>query len=198
MQTYWLPEAADPEQYDNTRKLTERTIDVLELGRRYDRYHEKIVQPLRERGKTHLFEKQRGQIIFPTRQELIAGLGNTRVSLCFPGSLTHPARCAQVETVTHRYFEAIASKCLLLGHCPDELEEVFGFNPVIEADLTDPAGQLEEILHSPEKYEELINRNYQRLLEVGTWAARTLTLTSILHEQGYIITPSEKTSINRE
>jgi hypothetical protein len=185
MQSYWLPEATDPREYQAALSLQQRTIDILEMGRRDEVWHEKVTAGLAQKKFRHRYERVKGQLVFPDREALIAGLGNTRMSVCFPGSMTHPERCGNVETVTHRYFESIASGCILLGKCPDELRDIFGYNPVIEADLRDPVGQVAEILHSLDKYESLVSRNYQRLLEVGNWKARVETLTRILQEQGY-------------
>ena len=57
-----------------------------------------------------------------------------RISICFPRSMTHTAAIGGLETVTHRYFlSSLASGCLV-GHCPEELRDLFGYNPVIEVE----------------------------------------------------------------
>src|SRR5262249_21190109 len=60
----------------------------------------------------------------------------------------------------------------LFGHCPSELVDLFGYNPVIEAEADREAEQIESILSNLNSYEDLLERNYQRLLEVGTWRSR--------------------------
>jgi hypothetical protein len=179
MRSVWLPEATDPAAYNNRHQLPEREIDVVEVGRRYELWHGQVASGLQERGLVHLYENPRGQLVFPTREQFVQGLGNSRISICFPASLTTPERAGGVETVTHRYFEAMASGCLILGHCPKELSELFGYNPVIEADLEAPLDQLLAVLANIEKYQELVERNYQRLLEVGTWKARVRTMCEL-------------------
>jgi hypothetical protein len=37
---------------------------------------------------------------------------------------------------------------------------MFGFNPVVEVDWSDPVGQLEAILRDPEAYQSVIERNF--------------------------------------
>lgn len=182
MTSHWLPEAVEPDNYQPEKPLGARTIDVLEAGRRNEAYHQQITAGLAAAKRLHLFEQVRGQIVFPTYEQFVAGLGETKISICFPASLTHPERAGAVETVTHRYFEAMASGCLIVGHCPAELRDLFGYNPVIEADLTRPLEQLAEILARIEEYEELKRRNYQRLLAVGTWQTRAQTMLELLAE----------------
>lgn len=172
MNVVWMPEATDPADYCPRKNLVDRPTDVLELGRKYDRYHSQIVGILRETGRSHLFEAVKGQKIFPNdKRSLAEGMGNAKISICFPGALTHPY-AAGIETVTHRYFETFASKCLPLGRAPEELVELFGYNPVIEADLERPAEQLDDILQNVGDYQEFVDRNHGRLLEAGTWDVR--------------------------
>ncbi len=172
MRSVWVPEAVDPHKYVGSKLLSERSIDILELGRRSSRYHNLINEGLKHRSYRHLYEKRKGETIFPGRDDLVNGLAEARISICFPGSMTSPERCGNVETVTHRYFESMASNCIIVGKCPGELSDLFGFNPVIEVDFDDPVGQIEEILAQPGNYQELVSGNYRRMLEVGTWEKR--------------------------
>jgi hypothetical protein len=133
----------------------------------------------------HRYERVAGQIIFPSYDGFVSALGDSKVSVCFPSSLTHPARSGDVETLTLRYLESIAARCVLLGHCPAELEDLFGYNPVIEADPSDPGGQLDRILADPSSCEPLLDRNLARLREVGTCETRVETMLQMLRERGY-------------
>ena len=182
MQSVWLPEAVDPDAYLNGESLDKRSIEVLELGRRHDIYHQAITQRLKENHRKHLYELVKGRIIFPTREALVQGLSDSKISVCFPCSLTHPQRSGDVETVTYCYFESMASGCLILGKCPQELLDLFEYNPVIEADWHDPYGQIGEILQDPGKYQDLVNRNYRRLLEVGTWRLRARSMIEVINK----------------
>jgi hypothetical protein len=179
MRSTWLPEATDPLEYCASRSWRERDIDVLELGRKNETFHCKIVKPLAERQRTHLYERVQGEIIFPDRAALIEGLARSKISICFPCSQTHPARSGPVETVTHRYFESMASKCLVVGHAPQELIDLFGYDPVIEMQDGD-APRLDSILNSLSSFDELVERNYRRLFEVGTWQTRVATVLDVV------------------
>jgi hypothetical protein len=182
MRCIWLPEATDPNEYISNILLKDREIDVLEMGRKHKSYHLNIQDSLLKLEKTHLYEKKEGQIIFDTREELIRGLSNSKISICFPASITHPSKAKNIETVTHRYFESIAAKCLILGHCPNELKDIFGYNPVIDAQLESASNQVINILSNIESYQEIVDKNYSRLLEVGTWNQRIETIN---REIGY-------------
>jgi hypothetical protein len=185
MQSVWLPEAVNPEAYRSSKRLAERSIDVLELGRQYEVFHERITPRLKDSHRVHLYEQEKGQIIFPTREALVQGLSDSKISVCFPSSMTHPDRSGDAETVTYRYFESMASACLVLGKCPQELFDLFGYNPVIEADENDPYGQIDEILQNLAKYQELVTRNYRRLMEVGTWKVRADSMIAAIKERDF-------------
>lgn len=186
MECFWIPEAADPDEYESDRLLVERTVDVLELGRRFEPYHITITGPLREKGCRHLYVRG-AERMFSTRGQLMETWQQTKISVCFHKFLTDRERSGGVETVTFRYFESMASKCLVLGHCPQELRDIFGYNPVIEVERTDYAGQMLNILSSIEKYQDLVDRNHQRMLEVGTWDARVQEMLPLLRQRGYVV-----------
>jgi hypothetical protein len=179
MKSVWLPEAADPDEYCGSKLLAERDIDVLELGRKYDEFHNRIREPIQQSGRVHLYERVKGQVVFPDKDSLVDGLGRSKISVCFPSSLTHPQRSGTVETVTLRYFEAMAARCVIFGHCPPELNSLFGYNPVVETEPGKEVSQIQFILANLAHFQELVDANYRRMLEVGTWKTRVET---ILHE----------------
>src|SRR5262249_17932004 len=137
------------------------------------------------RGFKHLYERRKGEIVFETRREFVRGLANSKISVCFPQSLTHPERFGHIETVTSRYFESMASICLIVGKCQAELRAVFYYDLCIEADLSFPEEQLEAILGRIEEYQPLVDRNLQTVQRIGTWYARVATIESCLHAAGY-------------
>jgi hypothetical protein len=176
MTAIWVPEAVDPEDHDGSKPLAERPTGVLELGRKYDRFHYAIREGLEQAHIVHKFERVKGQIIFPSAAEFRRGLGDARISVCFPSSITHPETSGQVETVTLRYFESFASRCIVVGHCPRELRDLFGYNPVVEIEPGRELEQIFSVLDHLEEYRSLIERNYQRLLETSTWDVRISTI----------------------
>lgn len=175
----WVPEGIDPAPYRH-RPSGERDVDVLQLGRKYDAYHERIVGELARRGKTYLYERTKGDIVFPTREGFLDGLARSRVSVCVPSSVTHPARSGDVETMTLRYLQSMASKCVVVGHAPEEMVRLFGYNPVVEIDMGDPAGQLLDVLDGVDRYADLVERNYRAVLDRHTWRHRWQAIADVL------------------
>ena len=180
MKAVWLPEATDPGEYCASKSWAERDIDVLEMGRRKDYYHGRIAEKLAQRNRVHLYDRETEKSIFPGRADLIDGLARTKILICFPRSQTHPEVARTVETVTYRYFQSMASKCLLLGHAPQELIDLFGYNPVIEVKDGNEFEQIEWVLHNLNSFSGLVEQNYARLLEVGTWKNRVETILDVL------------------
>ncbi|HEY0896364.1 MAG TPA: hypothetical protein VGE15_07430, partial [Sphingobacteriaceae bacterium] len=179
---YWLPEAINAAAY-RFRPYREKTIDVLQFGRKYDLYHRQIVKPLDDNGYSYMYEKRKGEVIFPKNDQFIEGLARCRISICFPCNVTHPDRSGDISTMTVRYLQSMASKCLIVGMMPGEMRELFGYNPVIEVDFSDPAGQLLSILENYDQYIPLIERNYTAVRLNHTWNQRCEAIMDILNTE---------------
>ena len=175
----WVPEGIDSHKY-KFLDYHEKDIEVLELGRKYEIYHNHIVEALRVDGRMHLFEEKKGQLIFPTEKDLIDGLARTKISICVPSNITHPERAGDIETMTVRYLQSMASKCLVVGHAPQEMVELFGYNPVVEIDMEKPAQQIREILENFADYIPLIEKNYTETVTNHTWAKRWEQIVGIM------------------
>ncbi len=176
---HWLPEGIRPEDYKQY-PYESKDIDVIALGRKYDAYHELIVAHLANTHRTYLYEKAKGAIIFPSREEFVDGLARSKISICVPSSITHPARAGEIETMTIRYLQSMISKCLVVGKAPEELISLFGYNPVIEIDSDNPAGQLQSVLENFPAYVPLIENNFNTVLNQHTWSHRWERARSIL------------------
>lgn len=182
----WLPEGITPIIKDGNRPLGERSIDVLELGRRSDRFHQAVTAHCAAQGYRHRFQKAPGELVFPDQAAFWRGMTDTRLMVCFPSSMTNPERSGTVETLTLRYLEGIACGSVLLGHAPTELLDLFGYNPVVQVDFADPQGQLDRLLGSIDTLAPLVARNRARLNEVGTWDVRIADLLARLRRDGIV------------
>ena len=74
--------------------------------------------------------------------------------------------------MTWRYLQSMAAKCLVVGRAPDEMKQLFNYDPVIEIDMNDPCGQLRHIIDHYADYEALIEKNYQTVRERHQWPNR--------------------------
>ena len=175
----WVPEGLDPSAY-RARPPGERDIDVLAMGRRYDAYHAQIVEPLARDGRQYLYEVVKAQLIFPQRNAFIDGLARTKISICVPSNITHPLRAGGVSTMTVRYLQSMAAKCLIVGKAPAELIELFGYNPLIEIDDSDPGGQILQLLRDYPQHQPLIDRNHAALVQDHTWGHRWRQVAEVM------------------
>jgi hypothetical protein len=176
---HYVPEGVDPILY-RSAGYDRKDIDVFAMGRKYDDYHAKIKDHLEQHQRKYFYEIVKGKLVFPDRNQFIDGLSRTKISICVPSSITHPERSGHVETMTMRYLQSMASKCLIVGHAPKEMVELFGYRPVIEIDWEDPSGQIESLLHNYHLYIPLIERNHREIMKKHTWAHRFEQIKDIL------------------
>lgn len=165
---HWVPEAVDVSEY-RAKPWNEKKIDVLAFGRSLPRYKEAI-KSLSAKGLNCVLDQR-----FATREEFISALADAKISICFPRTVTDPDVAGHISTVTHRYLQSMAAKCLIVGEAPIEAEQMFGYNPVVAVDWRDPAGQLLHITTHPESFVPLIERNFAVLSchhQVSNFAVR--------------------------
>jgi hypothetical protein len=174
---HWLPEAVLPKRFNSSRSLKERSIDIFEMGRFYAEYNSKLT-PVTSGKYNHLY----GGFLSDDINQL---LEDTKILVCFPKSQTHPERSGTIETATARYFEGIAAGCIILGHAPPELIDIFGYNPVIEVETGNEVEQIQEILDQIDNYQSWTEKNLAALLKCGTFQVRAQTMLEILQKQGY-------------
>jgi hypothetical protein len=191
---HWLSEGINPDEWIAGPPLQERSLDVLELSRNYPRYHTAIMGQL-EPDLSHRYSERASRTpIFPGDEALKAGLADSKIQICFPKSMTHPDSgplggigAGDLEVLTQRYLEAIASGSVIVGHAPRDLVDLFGYDPVVEADMDDPVGQLRSILARVSDYQDLVDRNRVRLTETCTWDVRVAAILDVLTGAGYAV-----------
>ncbi|MDQ1329917.1 MAG: hypothetical protein QG578_180 [Thermodesulfobacteriota bacterium] len=187
---YWMPEAVNCASC-RRRDYGEKDIDILQYGRRWERLHEQLLPFCRTNAINYQFPIENGnaKIQFKDREALLVGLSKTRIAICVPRKITHP-ELYDLSTVTSRYFECMASKCLIFGHAPQDLIDLFGYNPVVEADYSDPAGQLKYLLDHYIDFVPMIEKNYKITEERHQWKNRIEDIKNILDENtGFKGTP---------
>ena len=99
-------------------------------------------------------------------------MGDTKVTICLPRSMTHPDLAGGVETLTQRYWEAMLSRIVIVGHCPQELMDIVGYNPCIEIDAANPVKQIKEIVNNISDYQSLVDHNRETALRYAPWELR--------------------------
>ncbi len=175
LRAHYVPEAVDTEAY-SVLPFERKDIDVIEFGRKHPDYHRKICESLELNDRRHQYE------VLDTRDAFVESLARSRVSICFPRTMTTPGLDPKFEFCTMRYLQSIASNCLVVGKAPADLIKLFGYNPVIEADLENPEEQMESILDNFDTYREFIERNRKTLCDNHTWKHRAADILAILAE----------------
>ncbi len=176
---FWVPEGISFNEY-YAMPYSQKDIDILHLGRKFDIYHNKILNFCSEINLKYFYEKERGKIIFPQRTEFIKGLARSKISICVPSSVTHPLRSGYISGLTQRYLQSMASKCLILGYIPEDIKYLFDYNPIVEIDIHNPEKQIIDILDNYHEYIPLIEKNYSEVKGKHQWKNRVAIITKIL------------------
>lgn len=171
-----IPEGVDIDDYQPGSVLAARTIDVYELGDKHRYYHKRLVDDPRHESWNFVYKKAKPAkgpaLVFDSWQEYTSKIADSRIIISFPRSMRDPRRNGTVSTLTIRYWEAMLSRSIIVGHCPQELIDIVGYNPVIEADFTAPGAQIEHILTHIEEYQSMVDHNRDTALKYASWVLR--------------------------
>lgn len=169
-QVHFVAEAVDPSGYEASAT---KSIDVIAFGRKHPIHHQAMLE---DQGTDFVYESNWHE----TREDFLHALASSKISMNFPRNMTE--NNCDIELLTMRYFQAMASKVLLLGHCPALLKEQFGYDPVIKADLDNPSEQVRSILSNFDEYRPLIEKNYQMVNQAHTYRHRWQAMKQILND----------------
>lgn len=171
-----IPEGLDVNDYTEGKRLADRQIDVYELGAQHKYFHKKLLDGgLSEQCKW--VYSTRGQkkglaCVYDKWETFTSQVADTKIIISFPMCMRNPKENGCVATLTMRYWEAMLSRCVIVGHCPQELMDMIGYNPVVEADFVDPCGQIEHILSHISDYQSMVDRNRSVACLFAPWRAR--------------------------
>ena len=181
LKVFHCPEGIDETLYHEGRPLSERTIDLLEFGRSNE-----IIIPkgFLFEGINHVSTKVGEKFLF-SNEQLYAAMADAKLTICLPRSITHPQLAEGVETLTQRYWEAMLSRILIVGHAPQELIDLMGYNPCIEVDFSSPTAQITNILSHISDYQTFVDRNRLKAMEIAPWRIRMKNVRAWLEEIGY-------------
>lgn len=171
-----IPEGIAVEDYTEGEALSKRSIDVFELGDKHNYFHKKLIDSrLSERYRLvyHIPMKRKGlQLVFEQWGTFTQKIADTKITVSFPRCMRDPRGIGCVDTLTMRYWEGMLSRCIILGHCPQELIDMIGYNPVVEADFVDPCQQIEHILQHLLDYQPLVDKNRATACRHAPWKRR--------------------------
>ena len=180
MKVMWCPEAVDVAKYNKGKDLKERQIDLLEFGRS----NGKVFNSPLPSSVRHICTKVRDTYIY-NNEELYEALGDTKLTIALPRSMTQPEMAGDIETLTQRYWENMLSCIVMVGKAPQELIDMIGYNPVINMDIDHINEQIIDTLVHIEEYQELVDRNRETALMYGNWEMRMKEVMMFLKRNGY-------------
>lgn len=175
----WIPEGIKASLYDKGEQLKDRSNDVMEMGRRMDLYHD-MLENMQKEGKINGLItsniNSKGALndkhVVYSNEELFRLMSDSKIMICFPRCDTNPQTAGDIETLTQRYWEAMLSRCVIVGRAPFELIDLIGYNPVVDVDWEDAENQLSYILSHLEKYQEWVDNNYHVARKHADWGYR--------------------------
>lgn len=168
--------------FDGGRELMRRVIKLFEMGSVKRGYFRKKYP---EQYKRLHYKPDNWKNV--GQDGLKQFLQNSQLTIIFPRCITEPETAQGIETLTQRYWECMLSRILMIGHAPKELTDLIGYNPVIEMDLEHDLEQIEDILAhiSNPDYQDLVDRNRETALRMGSWDIRMKQVMEWLRGLGY-------------
>ena len=156
--------------------LKDRNIDLLEFGRSNDKVFKaeqlKSIFDNNNCSLNHVCTKQNGKFIY-TNEQLYEAMGDAKVTIALPRSITQPEIAGDIETLTQRYWECMFSRMVMVGHAPQELIDFIGYNPVIELSVKiSPEEQIANVIEHIEDYQSLVDKNRETAEKMGSWDMR--------------------------
>lgn len=176
----YCPEAVDTSLYHAGKLLKDRQIDLLEYGRNSN-------VKVNMDGRLNYVCTKVGEKSILTDEQLYTAMGDAKVTIALPRSMTQPEAAGDIETLTQRYWETMLSRIVIVGHAPKELTELIGYNPVIELDREHPNEQIMDVLSHINDYQDLVDKNRKMALQKGDWTLRMKDVMAWLENCGYKI-----------
>ena len=182
----WCAEAVDESVYLRGKLLKDRAVDLLEFGRSND----VVVSSAKLAGVKingvplqHVCTKQNGKFIF-TNEQLYEAMGDAKVTIALPRSMTQPEIAGDIETLTQRYWECMFSRMVMVGHAPQEFVDFIGYNPVVELrDDISAEDLIADVLEHIDDYQSLVDRNRATAERLGSWTVRMKWLMEELNKR---------------
>ena len=178
MNVKFCPEAVDITRYSEGKDLNNRNIVMLEFGRDSNLCINCFP------NINYVCTKVNGEFLY-TNEQLYEAMGNAKITITLPRSCTEPELAGDIETLTQRYWECMLSRIVMLGHAPQELIDLIGYNPVIEIDKEHVKEQILDLLAHIDDYQALVDKNRETALRIGSWEIRMKQVMDWLKEVGY-------------
>lgn len=182
MNVLTITEGIKIDLYSPGNVLSDRKIDILEIGRKDGNLFKTPLPEGINHVKTGNFART-----FQSDEEFRAALADTKVTVTVPRCDVNPETAGNIETLTQRYWECMLSRIVMVGRAPKELIDLIGYNPVIDWDGNDASPLVSDILGNIGKYQDLVNRNYETAKKMASWEMRMKDIMIYLKNKGYSV-----------
>ena len=166
----WMPEGIKCEEYPAGMPLKDRSVDILEYGRRKKDVHESLLSHDFGSAIKHVYPTA-SRLVEPNAEAFRALLRDAKIVVCYPQCDTNPQRAGEIETLTQRYWECMLSGALIVGRAPEELIRLCGYNPVVSLSAS-PADDIGSMLTHINDFQALVDRNRTTALKLGDLSCR--------------------------
>lgn len=183
---YWVPQSADLDYFKSLG--IEKTRLFIQMGRVNPQMHTAIKKYLEDNNiedsdSNYVYRRQEKTNLFPELPVLVEEINRSKYIVCVPKCYENFKRTGNVCGITARYFESIACKTLIIGKKPISFDELFPEDGMIEfkEDMSDFSEKIAALEADPEKYNKLVERNYEILMKKHTWGNRLDQIMSIIN-----------------
>ena len=125
-------------------------------------------------------------LAFPSMEEVSLEISRSMFSLCAPQCVDNFAKTGDISEVTPRYYEIMACKSIPVGIKPlDTFDDLFPYeDAMIEVDADNFDDVISSLVNDPERYERIVETNYDHVLEHHRWKHRYEYMMNILKTGG--------------
>lgn len=184
---YWVAQSADLRIFKYQNVLKKRLF--MSMGRVNKPIHEKILEYLKSHNLSdsrdnYIYRHHKDEVIYPDINELASEICKTKYFVSVPKCYENYRRTGDVCGITARYFEAMACKTMIIGKKPVTIDELFSEDCMLtfNEDLSDFAEVIDKMENNPDKYQEIVDKNYECLMNNHTWRHRAKQILEIINQ----------------
>ena len=183
---YYMPQSMDINFFFDHKREKGRLF--MQMGRRTELLHSIVLDYLNRKElpdipENYIYEKEKGKIIFKSTEELASEINKTYFFLAAPNNIENSQMTGAISEVTARFYEAMACKSLIIGIKPsDSFDELFPYeDAMIEVTEDGFVEKIDELLNDKEKYKEIVDYNYNYVMEHHRWKNRFEQMIEVLN-----------------
>ena len=182
----YLPQAFN-EKVFYPRTQIRKTRLFMQMGRKNNLLHEFALKYIYERHLSeneYIYEKKKGEVIFPDFNDLATEICHTKFFLCAPRDIDEVNVTGDISDVTARYYEGIACKTMIVGFKPkDTFDMLFPYSDAMKAvsNYEEFRAVVDYYLSNEAEYNQIVDMNYKYIMSNHTWKNRAAYMKNDLH-----------------